>query len=203
MRKEILFTDVELLDSITQQAVKKLLKPNTILLSPGDTIKFIPIVIKGSIRIVLQNKEGREYFLYYIFPGESCAMSLSCCQASRKSEIKAVVEDETEILLVPINFVDEWMKYPEWKKFTSNTQAQRFSELLETIELIAFSKLDEQLLTYLNKRIQATGVRTIKITHQEIADELNSPREVITRLLHQLQIQKKVKLSRNAIEVFW
>jgi CRP/FNR family transcriptional regulator len=111
------------------------------------------------------------------------------------------MEDETELLMVPVKYVEEWMKYPEWKKFVSDTQSQRFSELLETIELVAFKKLDEQLWHYLVKRVQATGNNTLHITHQEIANELNSPREVITRLLNQLQKQHKIGLGRNSIEV--
>ena len=103
--------------------------------------------------------------------------------------------------MIPVRYVDEWSRFPEWKKFVSDTQAQRFSELLETLELVAFSKLDEQLWNYLIKRVLATGNNTLKITHQEIANELNSPREVITRLLHQLQRQEKIVLSRNSIEV--
>jgi CRP/FNR family transcriptional regulator len=170
-------------------------------MSPGDLIENIPIVIKGSIRVVLQNRLGDEHYLYHIFPGETCALSLTCCQAQKRSEIKAIIEEDAELLMIPVRFVDEWHHYPEWKKFISDAQAQRFSELLETVELMAFSKLDEQLWSYLVKRVQAIGHNTLKITHQEIAQELHSPREVITRLLHQLQKQNKVELSRGEILV--
>jgi CRP/FNR family transcriptional regulator len=171
-------------------------------MNPGDTIQQVPLLVKGTIRVLLQNTNGDEHFLYHIFPGETCALSLTCCQAQKKSEIRAVVEDNAEILFVPVRYVDEWMKYPDWKKFVSDLQAQRFTELLETIELMAFSRLDEQLWNYLVKRVQATGNKTLKITHQEIAQELHSPREVITRLLHQLQKQGKISLSRNTISIF-
>jgi CRP/FNR family transcriptional regulator len=150
---------------------------------------------------MLQDKNGAEYFLYHIYPGETCAISLSCCISRRVSEVKAVAEDDMEILFIPVESTEEWMRFPEWKKFVSDTQALRFSELLETIGLIAFSKMDEQLWNYLMRKVQATGNRVLFITHQEIAAELNSPREVVTRLLHKLQEQKKVVLSRNKIEV--
>lgn len=199
--KSISFVDKSLQAEADSVGVIRHMPANSILMQPGDIIDYIPIVLKGSIRVVLQNENGDEYYLYHIFPGESCAMSLSCCQAHRKSEIKAVVEEDSDLLFIPVRFVDEWYKYPEWKKFISDILAQRFSELLETIELMAFSKLDEQLWTYLLRRVQATGNQTLKVTHQEIAHELHSPREVITRLLNQLQKQHKVSLSRGTVTV--
>jgi CRP/FNR family transcriptional regulator, anaerobic regulatory protein len=199
--KPFRFADERLNAEIGQVATRKTFPASHLLMSPGDVIRFIPLVLKGSIRIMLQNEEGGEYFLYHIFPGETCALSLTCCQAQKRSSVKAVMEEDTELLMIPVRYVDEWSKYPEWKKFVSDVQAQRFSELLETIELMAFSKLDEQLWNYLIKRVQATGNNTLKVTHQEIANELHSPREVITRLLHQLQNKKKIMLSRNSIRV--
>jgi CRP/FNR family transcriptional regulator len=195
------FIDPSLIKEISSNSERRIFKSDEILMNPGDLIEIIPIVMKGSIRVVLQNREGEEHYLYHIFPGETCALSLTCCQAQKRSEIKAIIEEDAELLMIPVRFVDEWHHYPEWKKFISDTQAQRFSELLETIELMAFSKLDEQLWSYLVKRVQAAGQNTLKITHQEIAQELNSPREVITRLLHQLQKQNKVELSRGEILV--
>jgi len=199
--KNIDFVDKQLRSEIEGCAIEKHVAANTVLMSPGDIIEYIPIVLKGSIRVVIQNINGDEHYLYHIFPGETCAMSLTCCQAQKESEVKAIIEDDADLLMIPVKFVDEWYKYPEWKKFISDTQAQRFSELLEAIELMAFSNLDEQLWSYLVKRVQATGNNQLKVTHQDIAQELNSPREVITRLLHQLQRQEKVELSRGSIVV--
>ena len=201
--KQFAFSNEQLSREVTRHGVLKHFGLNDIIIQPGETIKNIPILLKGSIRIVLQNEQGDEFFLYHIYPSESCAISLTCCQAMKKSEIKAVVEEDADVLMIPVRFVDEWMHFPEWKKFVSDIQAQRFSELLETIELIAFSKLDEQVWNYLMKRVQATGSNTLKITHQQIANELHSPREVITRLLNQLQKKKKITLSRNTIDVHW
>ncbi len=199
--RSIEFIDKSLQSEVDRVGVLKEMKAGDILMSPGDVIENIPLVTKGSIRVLLQNSNGEEFYLYHIFPGESCALSLSCCQANRRSEIKAVAEDDTEMIMVPVRFVDEWYRFPEWKKYISDIQALRFSNLLETVELVAFSKLDEQLWSYLIRKVQATGQRTLKITHQEIAQELNSPREVITRLLNQLQKQNKVVLSRGEIAV--
>jgi CRP/FNR family transcriptional regulator, anaerobic regulatory protein len=167
--KSFAFVDKSLQQQLQSVAVRKTFAANSILMNPGDVIQYIPIVLTGSIRIVLQSRDGEEYFLYHLFPGETCALSLTCCQSHKVSEIKAIIEEDAELLLVPVRYLDEWMKYPEWKKFVSDTQRQRFSELLETIELVAFKKLDEQLWHYLVKRVQATGNNTLHITHQQIA----------------------------------
>ncbi|MBK9177201.1 MAG: Crp/Fnr family transcriptional regulator [Flavobacteriales bacterium] len=196
-----MFTDTKLQREFDQVVVHRSLKAGTEMMRTGDPITHIPIVEKGSLRILAQDPEGRERFLYHIMPGESCAMSLTCCGSKRTSSVMAVVEEDADLLLVPARYMEEWMVYPEWRRFVNDTQTQRFGELLETIEVVAFHKLDEQLWNYLVKRVQATGTHVLKATHQDIAQELNSPREVITRLLHQLQRMGRVTVSRGSIEV--
>ena len=195
------FTDDSLRQQIQLHGIKKNFHRDAVIMNPGDAIEFMPIVCSGAIRVMIQNSEGHERYLYHIHPGESCAMSLTCCQSMRKSEIHAITEEETEILFVPVQFLEEWTSYRQWKKFLSETQAQRFSELLETIELLAFSKLDEQIWSYLMRRAQAHGSNILKITHQEIALEINTPREVVTRLLHQLRQQGKVEIKRGELHI--
>jgi CRP/FNR family transcriptional regulator len=196
-----MFIDTKLQKELDHAGVHRQMAAGTELMRPGDIITHIPIVLKGTIRILLQNPNGAERYLYHIFPGESCAMSLTCCRAQRVSEVHAVVEDDAELLMIPVAYVDRWMEYPEWRKYISDMQAQRFGELLEALELTAFSKLDDQLWDYLVKRVQATGNNTLRLTHQDIANELSSPREVITRLLNQLQQRGRLTLGRNVIEV--
>lgn len=196
-----MFTDALLEKTLWEVCTRKTLPTGATFMQSGDDIRYIPLVLSGTLRVLLQNEQGDEYFLYHIFPEESCAMSLWCCQANRRSQVKAVAEDAAEIALIPIQYVDEWMTYPEWRKFVSDTQAQRFTELLEAIELVAFAHLDEQIWNYLLRRVQATGNKTLHITHQEIATELNTPREVVTRLLNKLQHAGKVRLARNIVEV--
>jgi len=196
-----MFTDPKLQREFESVVVHRSLPAGTVLMRTGDTITHIPIVQKGSLRILAQDAEGRERFLYHIMPGESCAMSLTCSGSKRTSSVMATVEEDAELLMVPARYMEEWMVYPEWRRFVNDTQAQRFGELLETIEVVAFQKLDEQLWNYLVKRVQATGNHVLKVTHQDIAQELNSPREVITRLLHQLQQVGRVTISRGSIEV--
>lgn len=195
------FADPELQAAFDREVVRKTFPAGHQLMHVGDEITHVPIVEKGSLRILAQDAEGRERFLYHIMPGESCAMSLTCCASRRTSGVMAIVEEDADLLMVPAQRSEEWMAHPEWRSFVSETQAQRFTELLETIELVAFHKLDEQVWNYLVKRVQATGSHIVKATHQDIANELNSPREVITRLLHQLQSDGRVTLSRGSLEV--
>lgn len=196
-----MFTDPVLQREFERVVVRRSFPAGTELMRVGDTITHVPIVEKGSLRILAQDAEGHERFLYHIMPGESCAVSLTCCTTKRESSVLAIVEEDADLLMVPARYMDEWMIYPEWRRYVNDTQAQRFSELLETIEVVAFQKLDEQLWNYLVKRVQATGSHILKTTHQDIAQELNSPREVITRLLQQLQQRGRVSLSRGSIEV--
>ncbi len=196
-----MFHDRALQEAFAQAAVRRSLKEGEVLMRPGDPINYIPIVEKGSLRILAQDEDGRERFLYHIMPGETCSLSLTCCEAERTSSIMAVVEEEADVLLVPARFADEWMAYPEWRRYVGAAQAQRFQELLDTIGTLAFHKMDSQLWNYLVKRVQATGDSVLKVTHQLIADELGSPREVITRLLQQLQREGRVELARGTITV--
>ena len=196
-----MFLDPELRQAFTQAAQQKHISSGTELMQVGDSITHIPIVQHGSLRILAQDGEGRERYLYHILPGESCATSLTCCVSKRVSSVRAVVEEDAELLLIPVGYVDAWMVYPEWRKYVNEIQAQRFQELLEAFEVVAFRKLDEQLWNYLNKRVQASGQHRLLLTHQQIADELSSPREVITRLLQQLRARSLVTLGRGFIEV--
>lgn len=196
-----MFKDPGLSRAINENALARRIVAGGVLLHAGDTITHMPIVRTGSLRILARNAEGQERYLYHIMPGETCAMTLTCCTGRTTSNVVALAEEDTEVLLVPIRFLEEWMSYPEWRRFVAGAQAQRFTELLEAVELVAFTQLDEQLWDYLQKRAQAAGDRTIRITHQEVAQELDSPREVITRLLHQLQRQGRVELARGSIAV--
>jgi CRP/FNR family transcriptional regulator len=193
--------DPDLLAELERTGQWREAQAGMVLMHPGGPITHIPIVEKGALRVLLQGRDGAERYLYHVLPGESCAMSLLCCNGRRPSEVKAVVEEDARLLMVPVSQLTSLGKYPEWAGYISEMQSQRFGELLEALELTAFSRLDEQLWDYLVKRVQATGRNGLKVTHQQVADELGSPREVITRLLHQLQQRGRVKLGRNTIEV--
>jgi len=195
------FTDPALLNEIDKYAKVKTVQKDDTLISPGQKILFVPIVLNGVLRIVRQNDDGREAFLYHLYPGQACAMAINCCQSHKESMVKAVAEDETEILQIPANLVEEWFKYPEWKTYINNAYSQRFAELLEVIDLIAFHHMDKQVLNYLSKKAKATNTKTITITHQQIADELHTHREAVSRLLRTMEQKNIVRLGRNTIEL--
>ena len=196
-----LFTDPGLLNEIKRFARVKSIRRDAILMSPGDVVFFVPIVIQGVLRIVRQNDEGKEIFLYHLYPGQTCAMAINCCQAHKKSMVKAIAEEDSEIMQIPVNLVEDWFKFPEWKTFVNSTYGNRFAELIEVIDLIAFSNMDKQVLHYLQERARAAGSTALFITHQQIADELHTHREAISRLLRTMESKNVVKLGRNTIEL--
>lgn len=201
IKENILFSDAALNAEIEKHGRLRSLKKDEVLVKPGDGILFVPIVLKGSLRIIRQDEEGQEVFLYHLYPGQTCAMSLTCCQSGKTSMIKAIVEEDAEILQVPVNLMEEWYKFPEWKAYISNNYTNRFAELMQVIDLIAFSNMDKQLLHYLQERCKALNTKVLDITHQQIADELHAHREAISRLLRTMEQKKLVKLGRNSIEL--
>jgi len=195
------FFSAELRQEIANNARLRKFQKEEDLIRPGDEILFIPIVLKGCVRVLRQDNEGKEVFLYHIFPDQTCAMSLTCCQAGNKSMIRAVAEEDTEVLQVPVKLTEDWFKYPEWKAYVSSNYNQRFAELIQVIDLVAFSGMDQQVLHYLQQRARARQTTSLQITHQQIAEELNTRREVITRLLRALENKGIVRLGRNSIEI--
>ena len=201
MNDNMIFTDPKLIAEINSSSRKKVFHKEEILINPGDDVVFIPIVLKGCIRIIRQDEEGREVFLYHLYPGQTCAMSLTCCQAGKKSMIRAIAEEETEVLMIPVRSTEEWFIYPEWKAFVSSNYNNRFAELMQVIDLIAFSNMDKQLLHYLQERSKALSTKKLEITHQQIADELHIHREAVSRLLRTMEQKKIVQLERNSIRL--
>ncbi|MFN8285092.1 MAG: Crp/Fnr family transcriptional regulator [Chitinophagales bacterium] len=172
------------------------------ILDFGETVRVIPIILKGSVKVSRIDEESRELLLYYVNPKESCAMTFTCCMQQFPSEIKAVAEEDVELLAVPIKVMDEWLvKYPSWKSFVMKTIHNRFNELLKAIDQIAFQKLDERLISYLKEKSKATNSKLINLSHQQIADELATSRVVISRLLKKLENEKKLLLYRNQIKL--
>lgn len=173
-----------------------------VIMDFGSYVKLVPLVIKGSIKVVREDEGGNELFLYFLEPGNPCTMSFSCCLMDKKSIIRAEAEEDVTFIGIPVRMVDEWMrKYQSWKNFVMTAYDQRLTELVKTIDRIAFQKMDERLLDYLRKKADAARNKLIKSTHQEIASDLNSSREAVSRLLKQLEHMGAVKLGRNSIEL--
>ena len=192
----------ELLDEIEIKGVPVSVKAGATIMDVGQTVRTMPIILSGSIKVSRTDEDGREILLYYVNPNESCAMTFTCCMQQHASEIKAVAEEDVEMLAIPVGIMDEWMaKYPSWKSFVMRTVQNRFHELLKTIDQIAFQKLDERLVNYLKEKAKTTGSTLINISHEQIAKELASSREVISRLLKKLETDKKLLLYRNQIKL--
>ncbi len=195
-----LFTDKRLQEDIKKSGRIKHVTRDTVLMEPGAEVIFVPIVEKGVLRI-LREREQKEIFLYHLYPGQTCALAINCCQANKKSMVKAIAEEDSEILQIPANLVEDWFKYPEWKTYVNSTYGSRFAELIDVIDLIAFSNMDKQVLHYLRERTRAAGTKALYITHQQIADELHTHREAISRLLRTMESKNILKLGRNVIEL--
>lgn len=173
-----------------------------VVISIGDTMRFMPIVLQGSIKVLRENEKEEDLLLYYIEGGDTCAMTMQCCVRSSKSQVKAVVVEQAELLMVPVEHMESWMsKFPEWRNYVLQSYHTRMLELLETIDAIAFLRLDERLLKYLKDQAKLLGSLELHATHQQIADDLHSSRVVISRLLKQLEQKGLVKLHRNRIEL--
>ncbi|MDP1844316.1 MAG: Crp/Fnr family transcriptional regulator [Sediminibacterium sp.] len=173
-----------------------------LIMDYGKYIRMMPIVLKGTVKVYRLDEDKNEILLYYLSSSESCSMAYSCCVEAKKSEVKAIAEDNVELIGIPHVKLDEWLcKYPSWKNYVMRSFNERFIELLKSIESIAFHKLDERLIAYLKEKQRLSGSSVIKASHNTIADELATSRVVISRLLKQLENAKKIILYRNEIKL--
>ena len=192
----------ELVKEMSQFGEMKFFKEGDIIMDYGKYIRMMPIVVKGTIKVFRMDDTGKEILLYYLSSNESCSMAYSCCVEAKKSEVKALAEDEVELIAIPHIKLDEWLcKYPSWKNYIMRSFNERFLELLKSIESIAFHKLDERLIAYLKEKKRLSGSNVIKASHYVIADELATSRVVVSRLLKHLENDGKILLYRNEIKL--
>ncbi len=190
----------ELLEKLTAVGISKSFKEGDVILDEDSYIKSIPIVTKGSIKVLRSDDDGREILLYYIRAGESCIMSFLGGIHQDKSKVRAVVEEDTEILFIPIEKVSLLIRdFPDWLDYIFRLYHKRFEELLEVVNSIAFKKMDERLLNFIQKKCALSQSNILTITHEQIANELGTVRVVISRLLKQMEYEGLVKLGRNKI----
>ena len=198
-----------LIEIIEKEAVQKSFKADEIIMRTGQYIKSTALVLQGQIKIYRENQDGGEFLMYYLGPGQACAVSMICALQSETSEIMAKAEEDTEVLMVPVQLMDDLMnKYKSWYQFVIQTYRSRFDELLSVVDNIAFHNMDERLEFYLKRHADKSGKKNtagtgqvIELSHQQIADDLNSSREVISRLLKKMEQRNRVKLHRNMIEL--
>ncbi|MBW8887976.1 MAG: Crp/Fnr family transcriptional regulator [Fibrobacteres bacterium] len=191
-----------LLAELDRRAEHRRVPEGQALLEPGQMVRTVPIVISGLVKVSRIEPDGRELFLYYVNPEETCAMTFTCCMESQPSEIRALAEEDVELLAVPVQVMDEWLaKYPSWKSFVMRTIRARFNELLRTIDLIAFQNLDQRLAAFLREKARAQASSLINLSHEAVANELATSRVVVSRLLKKLERDGKVLLFRNQIKL--
>ena len=194
--------DENLIKEISKIGISKSFQKNDIIIDINQQLKHVPLLLKGNIKILREDNDGNELLLYFLKAGETCSMSLSCCMGNSKSNIRAVAEKDSSLIMIPVQKMQEWLNNNEsWRNFILESYQTRFTEMLETIDNLAFMRMDERLLKYLKDKSQLYKSNKLDIKHQDIAEDLHTSRVVISRLLKQLENENKIKLSRNKIEI--
>ncbi|MDA9309866.1 Crp/Fnr family transcriptional regulator [Flavobacteriaceae bacterium] len=196
-----LFEDA-LINEIVQVGTFKEVPAGFKMMEIGSYVKAIPLLVSGVIKILREDTNGDELLLYYLEKGDTCSMTMTCCMGQTKSEIRAVVETDAKLIMIPVQKMEQWTaNFTSWRNFVFESYHNRLNEMLHTIDSIAFDNMDQRLLNYLKEKTRITQNKVIENTHQEIAYDLHSSRVVISRLLKKLENIGKIKLHRNYIQI--
>jgi CRP/FNR family transcriptional regulator, anaerobic regulatory protein len=196
-----LFSEPELQNEMTVQCQVEAFKKGDVIVTEGQFVKILPIVISGGLR-VFQTREEREILLYYVEPSQTCMMSLSACFFNNQSPSQAVAAEPSQILTVPTRLVTQWqIAYPSWNNFVIRTFRNRYDELLNTFESVAFKHIDKRVMEYLRFRVSKQKSNEVEISHQDLANELGTTRVVISRILKQFELDKTVELHRGIVKI--
>ena len=196
-----LFEDA-LINEIVQVGTFKEVPAGFKMMEIGSYVKAIPLLVSGVIKILREDTNGDELLLYYLEKGDTCSMTMTCCMGQTKSEIRAVVETDAKLIMIPVQKMEQWTAtYTSWRNFVFESYHNRLNEMLYAIDSIAFDNMDQRLLNYLKEKARITQNKIIENTHQEIAYDLHSSRVVISRLLKKLENIGKIKLHRNYIQI--
>ncbi len=191
----------KLLQEIVKISKIKKVNKGDLIIDIGSDVVFIPLLISGAVKVFRTDDDGDEYILYFIEGGDTCAMTLNCCVRGAKSEIKAVAEVDTELLLIPIAKMEDWLHFKSWRTFIFNSYNSRLKEMLEAIDSLAFMNMNDRVLRYLKDKVIANKKETLSVTHKIISDELNTSRVVISRILKKLEKDGELELLRNQIKI--
>ncbi|MBP3942112.1 Crp/Fnr family transcriptional regulator [Sphingobacteriaceae bacterium WQ 2009] len=192
----------ELMVAIEEVAQIKTFEAGAILIDFGATIRAIPLLLSGVIKIMREDIDQGELLLYYLEKGDSCAVSMDCCMGQKISSIRARADSTTTVAFIPTYYLDEWMgKYKSWRNFILSSYSNRFNELLGALDSVAFLPMEERILNYLREKQKVAESNVLQVTHQEIANDLNSSRVVVSRLLKSLEKQGYLLLQRNNIQI--
>lgn len=192
----------ELIGEIVEVGSLKTVGAGEIIMDINDYITSMPLLLEGAIKILREDEDGNELLLYFLERGDTCALTLSCCLGQTKSGIRAVAENDTTFIMVPVGKIEEWSaKYRSWRNFVLESYQSRLTEMLDTIDTIAFMNMDQRLLRYLQDKAKIHQSEELQVTHQQIAYDLNTSRVVISRLLKKLELEGKIALQRSNIVV--
>jgi CRP/FNR family transcriptional regulator len=192
----------ELIQDIKANEIIKTFSSGEVIMRTGQYIKNTVLLVKGTIKVYREDSDGGEFFMYYLQPGQACALSMVCAIKNEKSQIMAKAVEDSEIIMLPLNMMDKWMmQHRSWYEFVVGSYRNRLEEVLEVIDSIAFRAMDERLEFYLKRQVEACGCKELKLSHQEIGSDLNTSREVISRLLKKMEQRGLVVLNRNQIEI--
>jgi CRP/FNR family transcriptional regulator len=202
LEKYPFLNDDNLVQDILSVGKYQKISANEILIDLGQRITHFPLIIEGSIKILREDSEGREVFLYYVDSGNTCAATVSCCLNDKVSNVRAIIDEDAELLNIPIENMDKWItQYSSWRRYIFQSFSSRFEDMLNAIDQLAFKKMDERIIGYLNNTAKHTKSNIIKMSHQDIAIDLNTSREVVSRLLKQLEQEGVLLLGRGKIEL--
>ncbi len=202
--KELFFHQLEddLIAEMERVGKRMTLKSGDMIMDIGDAMPGMPLVINGAVKVLREDSEGNELLLYFLEAGDTCVMSFSCCMASKKSKVRAITEGATELLIIPVQYMNDWVhKFQSWRAYVFDAVRIRMDEFIEAVDSLAFMRLDERLLKYLRDRARVLGTPNLEITHQEIAYDLNTSRVVVSRLLKRLENDNVLNISRNHLEI--
>ncbi|MDP3312003.1 Crp/Fnr family transcriptional regulator [Lutibacter sp.] len=190
----------ELIDEIVNVGIFRSIKNGEMLIDIGDQMTHVPLIINGAIKIIREDNNGEEIALYFLEKGDTCAISFVNCINRSSSMFRGVAEIETEGIFVPVEMIDQWLiKYKTWRHFIIDSYHLRLIEMVDSIDSLAFMQLDERLHKYLVEKVKVMKSNILTITHQEIADDINTSRVVVSRLLKKLENEEKIKIRRNRI----
>lgn len=201
IQKHLPFLEDALLKEISASGEWIELDSGTQILREGQYVKVIPIVMKGLVKVFTQ-AENRELLLYYIRPSESCIMSFSAILNNDPSKIFAITEEPSQLLLIPAEKIIQWLRnYPKLNNLFYQQYDNRYAELIETIQQLLFNRLDQRIYDYLQELSKVKSTKLIQVKHRQIAQDLGTSREVITRTLKKLEKENKVRQTEKGIEI--
>ncbi|MDN3691229.1 Crp/Fnr family transcriptional regulator [Chryseobacterium tructae] len=195
------FLGKDFMDELRKHSVLTEIKSKTEIIREGQKNKYVPFLIKGSIKVFTLN-DGRELIYYYIKESDSCLMTFSSIFTDYISRVYAVAEEDSEALLVPVSIMHNWLlKFPEINKLFYREYDKRFSEVMNMVNDAVFHRLDKRVLNYIKQQISATGNNPIKITHREIANNLGTSREVVSRVLKKIESDGDILQTKEGIKI--